>query len=212
MLIFILLFVAEVFAAPMPAKPVDVLMHKKVREIVSSDGDIPVVDLQSLSPTKKEALQAIAFNDNEEMRVRWRALVALAKTEKAAAKEDLSKAFHSKVWYMRNGALLASPYAGKKWSQKWAKYLFEKDEALLVRMAALDLIAQEKKDENAKLLWEKLDSPKNFHNGQSLMIRGRIMKALETWGFAQDKAKFKKYVSDADEVVREHAALALKRL
>lgn len=202
----------KIFAAPIPTKPVDVLLQRKVRDLISSEGDIPVVGLQSLANSKKDILKSIAFDENEEMRMRWRALMALAKTEKEKSKEDLSKAFKSNTWFMRNGALLASPYAGKKWSLKWAKYLFEKDNALLVRMAAVDLIAENKSQDTAKLLWSRLDSKENFHNGQSLMVRGRIMKALSSWSFPNDKQNFKKYINDKDHIVKEQAALALSKL
>lgn len=196
------------FAAPLPQPGLEA-SRKTVREILSDKGEISMMSLRASGPSAYVLSQKLAFSEAEPMRVRWRAVMALAQLKPVKAEVDLKRALQNKTWFMRSAAVVASQRLTLKRSVKWARHLILKDKALMVRLSALDVLAKYKSKANAKFLWANIDSSKNFHRGRSLWIRIKMLKVLKSWAYDDDQKKFQHYSKDADPALRLLATQAI---
>lgn len=169
-----------------------------------------IQDLQTQSNGYKN-LQAIAFKKGNAMDLRWKAVTAMGRLGGAKAKTDLERALKSPEWFMRNAALVSYSQNNRQASLTWARKMLS-DKALVVRAAAVEIIANAKDSASSQLLWQKLYSKENFKRNQSLFIRRRIVEALADIEGKGRESKFVAILQDKDESLHEPAIEALERI
>ena len=153
----------------------------------------------------------VAFNEQKPMSVRWKALMLAADMGKKSASEDLVKASKSNDWFMRNASLIALKDQDEELSFKVAKKLIQ-DKALVVRSAAVDIVANSKNPEARGVLWEELNKKYNFKNSSSLWIRAKITESLAEKPEAYEKNQFVKILSEKDVKMQQQAVTALEKI
>ncbi len=145
------------------------------------------------------------------MTQRWNSLVKaadLANVEQINIIKDFSK---SSEWYMRNASLVALAKVNLPEAQKQAKLLMN-DPALVVRSAAVDVLAMELSEENKNLLFNELSKPYNFNKKNSLWIRKQIIEKFFNVAGSADKSYFIKSLFDTDKEVALLSAKALEKI
>ncbi len=145
------------------------------------------------------------------MEARWRAVTAMGRIGGKLSLPELKQALHSKVWYLRNAALISSAQIDRDQALQWAKELLS-DKALVVRSAAVDVMSDLKDVKNKSILWQKLNAKENFRGKQSLWIRRKIVESLSQIEEKGSEAKFGVLLSDRDESLYAPAIRALERL
>ena len=160
-------FAATTSSAPLgSALEVLKLPGENRRMVVKSQGDLHFKNFL-----------AVAFNEEQSMALRWRALMAAAEAGQEKAIPELIKASNHNQWFMRNAALIAmselNPSEGIKLAQKLIK-----DKALVVRSAAVEVLEKNMNSEVRELLWAELNQSYNFKKEQSLWVRHQIVSAL----------------------------------
>lgn len=159
----------------------------------------------------KAALAEIAFEKTENLETRWDALVTLGRLDPAYAQPHLDKALISSDWFMRNAALVVTPYGERAWAIKQARLALH-DPALVVRTAAVQALAELRAIEAKTSLWEKMSSSENFKRGESLWIRPIIANTLALMADVKDKASFQALLKDKDPQVKNIAITTLAKL
>ncbi|MEK2646096.1 HEAT repeat domain-containing protein [Bdellovibrio sp. BCCA] len=154
---------------------------------------------------------SVAFNEEQPMNMRWRALMAAAEARGEKSTPDLLKASNHKYWYMRNAALVAlsevNPSQGEKLAQKLLK-----DKALVVRSAAVGVLEKSASSDVRDLLWEELNQGYNFKNAQSLWIRHQIVEVLAKKPLDRETKIFAGLLSDKDDRLHIPAIRGLEKL
>ncbi len=153
----------------------------------------------------------VAFNEQKPMSIRWKALMLASDIGKKSATEDLIKASKSKDWFMRNASLIALKDQDEETSFKVAKNLIQ-DKALVVRSAAVEVVASSKNPEARGVLWEELNKKYNFKNNSSLWIRAKIAESLAAKPEAYEKNQFVKILSEKDVKMQQQAVTALEKI
>ena len=158
-----------------------------------------------------EELREVAFSEKYGMSDRWKALTLLTFVQKERAIPVLEKALKSKEWFMRNAGLVGMQHVSEMEAKKSARKLL-KDKALVVRSAAVDILAKDCGSADRGLLWEQMGDKLNFRKGQSLWIRPQIIKALSEGALNQELSLFLKYVKDDDLQIQKDSTVALERI
>lgn len=160
-------------------------------------------------------LRSKAFSDQEEMAVRWNSFMQMVKTRKAESIPDVKKALKSNQWFMRNAGLIALDSISPELAYEEAKKQLE-DPALVVRSAAVDILAkhknQKKVSEVRELLWKELHAKRNKVKSQSLWIRPQIGQYLAQNPLPSEKEKFLGLAEEKDSEVKAYAEKALEKL
>ncbi len=162
--------------------------------------------------TYKE-LKVKAFSETQEMSVRWNSLMEMTKMKKNESVIDLKKAINSNTWYMRNAGLIALESINPDMAFEVAKKQLE-DPALVVRSAAVDVLAKNKKKtaEVRELLWKEVHAKKNKVKSKSLWIRPQISQYLAVNPLPEEREKFLALAEEKDEEIRIIAEKALHKL
>lgn len=170
------------------------------------------LSLKSFSTENNFASQIrLASDKTQSMTQRWNSLVKaadLANVEQINVIKDFSK---SSEWYMRNASLVALAKVNLPEAQKQAKLLMH-DPALVVRSAAVDVLAMELNEENKNLLFNELSKPYNFNKKNSLWIRKQIIEKFFNVAASADKSYFIKSLFDTDKEVALLSAKALEKI
>ena len=160
----------------------------------------------------KEELSKVAFDKDEHLSYRWRALTSLARIFKSDAKLHLAKAIDSSDWFMRDAALKAAVAIELPEANVWSRKLIS-DPSLVVRTSAVKNLSKLEDVNNRELLWGALNAKQNFKNGQSLWVRKHIVQSLANIEKkSANKEDIKKYIellSDSDESLYQPAMQAL---
>jgi len=156
-------------------------------------------------------LMVLAFDKNQQMQTRWKALTLGALVQGSASKENLQKALKSDVWFMRNAALLAMQRIFPAESAKSAQSLLA-DKALVVRSAAVSALANRLDADSREVLWGELDRPYNFKNKESLWIRSQILEALAKSPDKRELPIFAKTLRDKDTRLHYFSVIALEKI
>lgn len=152
-----------------------------------------------------------ASDVNAGMTARWHSLLSAAEMATPAQIAAIKKFTNSEEWYMRNAALLALKRIDINVAKSEAKKLVQ-DKALVVRSAAVDLLADNPADDIKQLLIQELNKPYNFNKKSSLWIRKQIVEKLSLSAGPQDKTFFAKNLFDSDRNVAELSAKALEKI
>jgi len=156
-------------------------------------------------------LEAKAFAKDEDYGTRWKALILSAQIQGPKAEKTLKKAVNAPEWYMRNAALLAYQDVLPQSSRFVARNLLA-DKALVVRSAAVNVLAQKTSAEERELLWEEMTSKRNFRKKQSLFIRGQILTALAQAPVERELPLFVGCLKENDTSLHSPAILALEKI
>ena len=156
-------------------------------------------------------LIALMNDDTAPMEARWRAVTAMGRLGGKLSLPELKQALHSKVWYLRNAALVSSVQIDHDQALTWAKELIS-DKALVVRSAAVDVMTDLKDSRSKSILWQKLNSKENFRGKQSLWIRRKIVESLAVIEEKGSEQKFGMILADKDETLYPPAIKALERI
>ena len=154
---------------------------------------------------------SIAKNIKMPMSARWQALQKAAEVAKYNEITEIKKFSSSKEWYMRNATLVALQKINVNHAIEEAQMLL-KDKALVVRSAAVDILANRYTMENRNLLADELSKPYNFSRKQSLWIRSKIFNVIAAKASADDRSFLTRYLFDTDEKIVRQAALSLERI
>ena len=156
-------------------------------------------------------LISLMNDDKAPMEARWRAVTAMGKIGGKLSFPELKQALHSKVWYLRNAALVSAAQIDHDQALIWAKELIS-DKALVVRSAAVDVMTDLKDSRSKAILWEKLNAKENFRGKQSLWIRRKIVESLASIEERGSEKKFGMILADKDESLYPPAIKALERI
>lgn len=153
----------------------------------------------------------ISETETYPMDVRWKALTAAAVHQREKSADDLMKALESKDWFMRNAALISlQEYVPKK-AQQAARRLVM-DPALVVRSAAVGVLAKDDSAATTEILWKELAEGYNRRGKQSLWIRGEIATELAKRAGPSEMNKIAQLLNDDDARVQTAAVRGLERL
>lgn len=158
-----------------------------------------------------EALKQLAFDSNQALQLRWRALTMLPRVNAVKAEAPLAEAAQSSEWFMRNAALVAMEQTQRTFTLKWAEKLLD-DPALVVRTAAVQTLTAIHAVEKKEILFQKLYSAENFHRGHSLWVRKHIAKALQQMASPGEEQQFAKLLKDKDNTLHPSAISALNKI
>ena len=112
---------------------------------------------------------------------------------------------------MRNASLIALKKVNHNEAEAIAKKLLS-DKALVVRSAAVEVMADNLNEENKKALMAELNQSYNFHKKNSLWIRKQIANHLMLVAQDSDRDFFVKNLFDHDRTIAEICAAALEKI
>ncbi|MBC7372226.1 MAG: HEAT repeat domain-containing protein [Bdellovibrionaceae bacterium] len=193
------------------AVPVKNVVNPKVFEILSLPAENRMQVTGSGGQEFYKDYIAVAFSENQSMRLRWRALMMAAETRGDKATPDLLKASVHKQWFMRNASLVALSETNQGEAHILAKKLLN-DKALVVRTAAVEVLQKNQRPEVRELLWQELDRKHNYRNAESLWIRGQIVDALSQKPADFEMKNFTKLIGDKDARVQTAAVQGMEKL
>jgi HEAT repeat protein len=183
----------------------------KTAEILNLPLENRVLALREQGESGYRNLVHLMFDEHQDLDTRWRSITAVARLAGALSKPELEKARHRREWFMRNAALVAMTEVDRTAALEWAKELID-DKALVVRAAAVDVIADLGGVEDNSLLWSKLNERINFRGNQSLFIRRRILETLAKNTEPGSEGRFIQVLHDRDESLHPMAIAALEKL
>lgn len=208
-LLVLLIGVVEVRAAVPSGLSSSENHYRSIFEALRLPMDNRIQVLKEVGGEQKVA--ELVFDRKQNLSDRWRAMTVLPYLDKGLAKETISKAMQSQEWYIRNAALVAVPALDRQFALDLSlKYVA--DPALVVRTAAVQNISKLKGKEAEDVLWRRLNSRENFHNGESLWIRRHIVKALAEFAKPGKEANFVALLNDKDERLHPFAIRALEKI
>ncbi len=182
-----------------------------------------VLDLLSLPPANRKSLiqknpeyynglKEILLNTQISMPQHWQAVMSMAQSKGSQVEKDLIDLSRHKTWYFRNAALVALEKNNSSKKYEIARERLEKDKALVVRSAAVKILASSKAAEDRQALWKSLSDKKNFVKGQSLWIRAQVAKVLLKSTGLYEKNLFLSLLNDSDPRVAQVAGAYQKAL
>ena len=166
---------------------------------------------KKLGERGQKFLVKTAFDKNETLQTRWRALTTMGKLDPMRFRVELDRALNSREWFMRNAALIAILNDERPRALSWSVKMLD-DKALVVRTQAvrnlIGLHGQEAEGE----LWKQMFDRRNFRRDESLWIRAHIAEALARLAHPQPaRAKdFQRVLMDRDERLHRWAVLGLE--
>jgi HEAT repeat protein len=156
-------------------------LEKKIEMDVDSILSMPSKQLDAYVPQISSGmvlqLKHRAFDRDQGLSVRWKALVLAARIGGSSMSTELKEASRSSEWYMRSASLAAAGQVSFNESLVLARKLVN-DKALVVRSAAVDILGESDESKDRDILWKVIDDPKNKRKGQSLWIRSQALNCL----------------------------------
>ncbi|AGH96001.1 hypothetical protein [Pseudobdellovibrio exovorus] len=153
-----------------------------------------------------------AGNKQLNMNERWSSLVKAAEVATAGQLGQIKEFSDHSEWFMRNAALVALKKINQQEARQEARKLI-KDKALVVRSAAVDILAEDLvASDDRRLLMEELNQDYNFNKKSSLWIRQQILEKLSDTATASDRQFFAKTLFDADKNLAELSARTLAKI
>lgn len=166
---------------------------------------------QNVEGAYKE-LREIAFSKNEQMPIRWKALMLLSEVGGDKANFEIKKALVRPEWFMRSAGLTAMSQLDANGAKKWAYKLLSSDPALMVRMKAFEILKDKDDLQVRKLFWKKLFAKDSFHNQRSLWIRNDLALHLSKKPKQSDLAQWVKLLHEKEDQFAIIASQALAEI
>ena len=145
------------------------------------------------------------------MSQRWAALLQATDYARGNQIDEIKKFSQHTEWYLRNATLVALNKVDHSAAIATAKELIS-DKALVVRSAAVEVLAQRMSTENKAILIREIDKNYNFHKKSSLWIRPQILTKVAEVAVQDDRSLFAQHLFDKDQQVSEVCAHALEKL
>lgn len=206
----VLLLGALKVSAAVPAQPE--VPEITLRELLSMpEKNREVVAQTQKKPNLYPDLLKLAFSKEEPFQFRWKALTLAASLRGEKATPDVLKACEASEWFMKNACLVSLTRINVSKAKEQSQKLIA-DKALVVRSAAVQVLARDLKPEVRDLLWDEMDKPYNFRGKQSLWIRSEILDVLAKKPTQQEYAMFSKSLKDKDSRLHFYAVSALERI
>ncbi len=167
--------------------------------------------LRAQGPQGYKNLRQIMFDPASKIESRWRAVTAVGAIGGNLALPELERASRARSWELRSAALVTVVSIDKKVGAEWARRLL-KDPALMVRLQAVQTLQEIGDRDSIPLLWHELSEKRNFHRGESLFIRPRIVEALAKLEGRGSAGKFMALLEDVDPKLHLPAMRGLARV
>lgn len=166
--------------------------------------------LRKSPPSVYEQLAKTAFDTNQNLQIRWRAITTMGPLNAHHFQRDLEKALKSKEWFLRNAGLIAILSAPRDVALKWSMDLL-KDSSLMVRTQAVrNLVGLDAREAEA-VLWGEMWDKKNFRGSESLWIRAHIAEALARMADRGNPKSFQRLIMDPDERLHRWGIMGLEK-
>lgn len=198
-------------AVPKSLAPALTENQRLLREALRLPLENRIQALKAQGPQVYDQLSGLAFSRHQALEIRWRSLTALPYLDAHRGQTDIERALKSDEWYLRNAATLALPALARPLAIELSTQLLS-DPALVVRTAAAQNLLKLNARDKELVLWEKLNSPENFHRGQSLWVRRHIARALAEFARPGKENKLIAMLKDPDERLHPYAIRGLERL
>jgi HEAT repeat protein len=156
-------------------------------------------------------LREIAFESEESLSIRWRALMSMALIGRELSLPEIEKGLQHKEWFLRSGSLKAMSRLNSEKSVSWARRLLD-DKALVVRSTAVSVLKEQRDLKSGDLLWKKLNSKENYRGNVGLWIRQNIVSTLADFARREDVPKFMALLDGDDVSLHGSAILGLERI
>ncbi len=185
------------------------------KQLLKMDGKQRIFQIEKDKKARK-SLRQVAFSKRQHLKNRWHALSSLLQSEYPGRKKDLTRAFQSSDWFMRDLALKVGDQVSKKMAIHWSRKLLN-DPALVVRTTAVKSIQRLQDKDSWASLWKQLYSKQNFDRGRSLWVRKHIVRTIasfETRSYKPSKKKihaYRKLLLDKDETLHAPTIAALEK-
>lgn len=180
--------------------------------ILRQPHQMAVQEIKALGPQAYVKLGEISFNSKWPMQTRWKAFMALTQAQGKKSINEIKKALTSTEWFMRSAGLTTLQKIDPIAVKKWAFQKLQQDPALLVRMKAVEVLAEDKSAKVVELFWRSLNSSQNLHKNKSLWIRGDIAKILSRQPRGKDLPRWVSLLHDPDNQLQLIASRAIGEL
>ncbi|PIS11194.1 MAG: hypothetical protein COT73_05265 [Bdellovibrio sp. CG10_big_fil_rev_8_21_14_0_10_47_8] len=147
----------------------------------------------------------------ESMVTRWKALTLAAKVKKHQAIPDLKEALQAPEWFLRNAALLSLQEISPLKARPAAEKLLQ-DRALVVRSAAVDVLAEQMDNDVRQFFWSEFQEKRNFRLKTGLWIRAQILSRLSQAPQKQEANHFIEALKEKDQTLYPSAIVALEKI
>ena len=194
------------------AIPNSTTSSNQVLKALQAPHQYAVQEIYSLGPKGYKELYRISFSQNYSMPLRWKAFMVMTGIGRGKSLPEIKKVLKAKEWFMRSAGLLALEKVDQKQAVQWAKRMFRKDKAMMVRAKAIDVLRNNPSASVRKMLWKKLYSRENYHRQKSLWIRKQILSYLIDYADQKDLKKIKKTLYDRDPRLHKVAMSGLEKL
>jgi hypothetical protein len=166
--------------------------------------------LKQSPQTGYQQLSKIAFDESQNLQIRWRAITTMGPLDPLYFKPDLEKALKSKEWFLRNAGLISVLNTSRNEAMKWSVELL-KDSSLMVRTQAVrNLVGLQAKEAEA-ILWSEMWDKKNFRGRESLWIRAHIAEALARMADPGNPRSFQRIIMDPDSRLHKWGIMGLEK-
>ncbi len=152
-----------------------------------------------------------ASNTKLNMNSRWSSLLKAAEVADREQIEEIKRFSADKEWYMRNATLVALNKVNRDAAIAEGLKLLS-DKSLVVRSAAVEVVAQKMNLENKKALIDQIDKGYNFHKKSSLWIRLQILEKVAEVAGSDDREIFVKNLFDSDRQIAGLCAVTLEKI
>jgi hypothetical protein len=190
-------------------------IEKKIDMDVDSILSMPTKQIESytpqVSPAMVSKLKQRAFDREQGLSVRWKALVLAAKIGGSSMSAELKEASRSSEWYMRSASLAAAGQISFTESLVLARKLVN-DKALVVRSAAVDVLGESDDMKDREILWKVIDDSKNKRKGQSLWIRTQALNWLIKQASRKDIPSLIRILKEDDNEMSVIAIMGLEKI
>ncbi len=170
-----------------------------------------VVQLKEYGETGVQSLYDMAFNKDQTVKIRWKALMTLVYMGQKESRSVIERALKSSEWFMRDAGLKAMGQISKSEALVWARRLLV-DPSLIVRTSAVAIIKKYNDRQSAEKLWQGLYAPQNYRGKQSLWVRRHIVEALANMNLKGQESKFLRVLDDQDGSLHGPAIKGLEKL
>jgi len=200
-------FVGSSVLASIPQK----FNKSPIEKILAEKNDGKFKELRRLGPHVYGDLRKLAFDSERALGIRWQAFMALVRLGEKESLPEINAALQSQEWFLKDAALRVLPVLDPGLAYRAAMAKLD-DSALVVRTAAVDVLAEVKNSKCSEKLWGQLYSKENYIKHQSLWIRRHIVEALAEVAPMGSEEKFMKVLDDADSSLFAPAIKGLERL
>lgn len=170
-----------------------------------------VAQLKNYGQSGIQKLYGIAFDKNQTVKIRWKALMTLVYIGQKESLPIVRQALRSSEWFMRDAGLKAISKISQSDALVWARRLLT-DSSLIVRTSAVAVIRRYNDEQSAEVLWKGLYAPQNYRGQQSLWVRRHIVEALANMELKGQESKFLRVLDDRDKSLHQPAIKGLEKL